>query len=64
MGNSLLDIVVFGRRAGAAAGQYARNVTLGKPTLEHLVAWNRDLDTAGIDGKLSPVLLPDYTRHT
>jgi succinate dehydrogenase/fumarate reductase flavoprotein subunit len=63
MGNSLLDIVVFGRRAGTAAGQYIQGVSLGKPTIEHLVAWNRELDAAGIDGKVSPVLLPDYTRH-
>jgi len=64
MGNSLLDIVVFGRRAGAAAGQYVKSVSLGKPTLEHLVAWNKELDAEGMDGTVSPVLLPDYTRHT
>ena len=64
MGNSLLDIVVFGRRAGEAAGQHVKGVTLGKPTLEHLNAWNKELDAAGIDGKVSPVILPDYTRHT
>jgi succinate dehydrogenase/fumarate reductase flavoprotein subunit len=63
MGNSLLDIVVFGRRAGAAAGQHARDVALVTPTLEHLNAWNKELDAAGIDGKVSPVILPDYTRH-
>ena len=63
MGNSLLDIVVFGRRAGAAAGQHVKDVSLGRPTLEHLNAWNKELDAAGIDGKVSPVILPDYTRH-
>jgi succinate dehydrogenase/fumarate reductase flavoprotein subunit len=63
MGNSLLDIVVFGRRAGLAAGQYIQSVSLGQPTLEHLNAWTQELDAAGIDGRVSPMLLPDYTRH-
>jgi succinate dehydrogenase/fumarate reductase flavoprotein subunit len=62
MGNSLLDIVVFGRRAGLAAGQYVKDASLGKPTLEHLNAWNKELGAAGIDGRVSPVLLPRYTR--
>jgi len=64
MGNSLLDICVFGRRAGVTAADYLRDVSLGKPTLEHVAAWNRELDGAGIDGAVqSPILLPDYTRH-
>ncbi len=63
MGNSLLDVCVFGRRAGIAAAAYAQDVTLGRPTLEHLAAWNRELDQAGIDGAVkSPILLPSYTR--
>ena len=62
MGNSLLDIVVFGRRAGHAAGEYAKEVTLGTPTLAHLQAWHKELDAAGLNGQISPVLLPDYTR--
>jgi succinate dehydrogenase/fumarate reductase flavoprotein subunit len=67
MGNSLLDIVVFGRRAGRAAGAYAGGVQLGAATLAHLDVWNRELDQAGLEaglpGHTSPVLLPDYTRH-
>ena len=63
MGNSLLDVCVFGRRAGLSAAEYIKDVTLGKPTLEHLNAWNKQLDEAGIDGAVkSPILLPDYTR--
>ncbi len=61
MGNSLLDIVVFGRRAGAAAGRYVKNAEVGGPTLAHLEAWNRELDAAQIDGSVSPILLPNYT---
>jgi succinate dehydrogenase / fumarate reductase flavoprotein subunit len=64
MGNSLLEICVFGRRAGNAAAAYAADAAPGAPTLAHLAAWNKALDEAGIDGALtSPILLPDYTRH-
>jgi succinate dehydrogenase / fumarate reductase flavoprotein subunit len=64
MGNSLLDVCVFGRRAGISAAQYVPEVRLGRPTLEHITAWNKELDAAGIDGAIkSPILLPDYTRH-
>ena len=64
MGNSLLEICVFGRRAGRAAAGYVQDVSLGAPTLEHLTAWNKALDEVGVNGALkSPILLPDYTRH-
>ncbi len=63
MGNSLLEITVFGRRAGRAAAEFARQVKPGRPTLAHLEAWNRELAEAGVDtGVISPILLPDYTR--
>ncbi len=61
-GNSLVDIFVFGRRAGKAAALQAKEVKLGKLTLEHVREYHRALDEAGIDnGKHSPLLLPDYT---
>lgn len=64
MGNSLLEICVFGRRAGRSAAHYALEASLSQPTLAHLTAWNKELDEAGINGALkSPILLPDYTRH-
>jgi len=64
MGNSLLDVCVFGRRAGITAAEYVPQVKLDKPTLEHLNAWNKELEAAGIHKPLtSPILLPDYTRH-
>ena len=64
MGNSLLEITVFGRRAGRSAAEYAQRVKLGKPSLAHVDAWNRELGEAGVDtGVTSPILLPDYTRH-
>jgi succinate dehydrogenase/fumarate reductase flavoprotein subunit len=64
MGNSLLEITVFGRRAGRSSATYAQQVKLGTPTLVHLDAWNRELAEAGVDtGVRSPILLPDYARH-
>ena len=64
MGNSLLEVTVYGRRAGRAAAQRAREVTLGKPTLSHVEAWEKALVEAEIETDLSsPLLLPDYTRH-
>jgi succinate dehydrogenase/fumarate reductase flavoprotein subunit len=64
MGNSLLEVTVFGRRAGRSAADYAKDVTLGQPNLAHVGAWNRELDEAGVDTEVtSPILLPDYTRH-
>ncbi len=64
MGNSLLEITVYGRRAGRAAGQRAPEVTLGKPSLAHVDAWEKALAQAGIETDVeSPMLLPDYTRH-
>ncbi len=64
MGNSLLEITVYGRRAGKAAAWRAKEVELGELTLEHLRDWERQLEEAGLEPKVtSPLLLPDYTRH-
>ncbi|HLE15519.1 MAG TPA: FAD-binding protein [Anaerolineales bacterium] len=64
MGNSLLDICVFGRRAGKAAAEYARTATPGQPGLDHLAAWVSARREAGlVEAESSPVLLPDYTRR-
>jgi succinate dehydrogenase / fumarate reductase flavoprotein subunit len=64
MGNSLLDVCVFGRRAGRAAGQRAKESRLGKLTLAHVDAWNRQLAEAGLleTAQPAPRVLPDYTR--
>lgn len=63
MGNSLLDVCVFGRRAGAAAAAFSRQVVPGKPTLAHVDDWKSLRRQAGLTaGAPSPVILPDYTR--
>ena len=63
MGNSLLDVLVFGRIAGRNAANYAkRNIREGRLTLDHVRSYHRELDTAGIVAdRVSPMLLPDYT---
>jgi succinate dehydrogenase/fumarate reductase flavoprotein subunit len=63
MGNSLLEIGVFGRRAGRAAALRVKEVQQGKMTLAHVDKWHRDLEEAGVETDVvSPILLPDYTR--
>ena len=65
MGNSLLDIIVFGRSAGQNAAEKARHVQHGKLSLAHVEAYAKELARAGIESTTpSPKLLPDYTRHT
>jgi succinate dehydrogenase/fumarate reductase flavoprotein subunit len=64
MGNSLLEVTVYGRRAGRAAGRRAREVTLGTLTLSHVERWEKEIAEAGIETDVSsPLILPDYTRH-
>ena len=62
MGNSLLDIIVFGRNAGKAAARKCKEVELGKMNLNHLQAYADELEKAGLHtGEVSPMLLPNYT---
>jgi len=64
MGNSLLDILVFGRRAGRDAAAASREVTPGPVSLEHVQSYQRELEEAGITGdRVSPLLLPHYTHR-
>ena len=64
LGNSLLDILVFGRIAGRNAAIYAKDKAReGKPTLDHVKAYYMELEKAGIvTDRVSPMLLPDYTE--
>ena len=61
MGNSLLDIIVFGRNAGQQAGAKCKEVELKELTLSHVDEFSKMLDDAGIKPEVvSPKLLPDY----
>jgi len=64
MGNSLLDVHVFGRIAGKNAAIYAKEKAKeGKLTLEHVKAYHKELEKAGIvTDRVAPMLLPDYTN--
>ena len=64
MGNSLLDVIVFGRIAGAAAAAYSGSVTeSGRPSLDHVKRYNEELEAAGIGSeRIAPMLLPDYSN--
>ncbi len=63
MGNSLLDIIVFGRNAGQQAGEKYKSVELKELTLSHVDEFEQELEEAGISSDVcSPKLLPDYRR--
>ncbi len=63
MGNSLLDIIVFGRNAGKSAAARAQDTATGALSLEHVNAFQAERKAAGItDDTVSPKLLPDYRR--
>lgn len=64
MGNSLLDIIVFGRNAGKAAAKKAKEVELGTLSLKHIEEYAEELEKANLHtGMVSPQLLPHYARH-
>lgn len=59
--NSLVDIFVFGKRAGKDASAKVNDITSGKLTLEHIRRFEKELRDAGIVSKQkSPMMLPEY----
>lgn len=63
MGNSLLDIIVFGRVAGETAGSFVKSKHKdGKLSLEHVRRYHAELEAAGVGlDRVAPMVLPDYT---
>ena len=60
MGNALLDIISFGRRAGRAAAKAPRRSNV-RGGLEHVHNFQRALQKAGVKSDVkAPVLYPDY----
>jgi len=63
MGNSLLECIVFGRRAGKNAALKAKEIGYEKLTLHHIKKYHMELKAANINEDImSPILLPDYRR--
>ena len=64
IGNSTLDLFVFGRRAGRSAAKWANQAKLGKLTLDHVCRWQREIENAGLqEMPVSPMLLPNYANQ-
>ena len=65
MGNSLLDVMVFGRIAGCSAAAYAQTKFLDGPlNLDHVRKYHQALAGAHVvlDSRVSPMILPDYSN--
>ena len=63
MGNSLLDLMVFGKRAGIEAASRATSMAHGRMTLDHLARFRAEARKHGVAPAMtSPMLFPDYTR--
>ena len=64
IGNSTLDLFVFGRRAGVSAAAYAKEAKLADLSLDHVRSWQRQMREAGLeDMQVSPMLLPNYAKQ-
>ncbi|MEW5947910.1 MAG: FAD-binding protein [Thermodesulfobacteriota bacterium] len=66
MGNSLLDIHVFGRRVGIKVGEFIKAGKNGRQlSLGHVRSYHAGLKEAGVKTKrVAPILLPDYVRRS
>jgi succinate dehydrogenase / fumarate reductase flavoprotein subunit len=64
MGNSLLDIIVFGRNAGINASKASKGIQTPKGlNIKHVDRYEKELADAGIKSeKVSPKLLPAYSH--
>jgi len=61
MGNSQLDLYVFGRRAGIAAAERASTAEIGELNLDHISEYEKLLEKEGIEtDRKSPMVLPEY----
>lgn len=62
IGNSQLDLIVFGRRSGYNASERSKKgVKIGKMSLKHVYDYEKEVDSLGIDKKkIAPIVLPDY----
>ncbi len=63
MGNSLLDLMVYGKRSGTTAATRVVSTPQGKLTLNHLSRFRAEAKQHGADSTVvSPMILPSYAR--
>jgi L-aspartate oxidase len=63
MGNALLDIICFGRRAGTHAVEHNRRPGHKKISIEHLSSWRRNLTMSKMPMELKgPMLFPECAK--
>ena len=63
MGNSLLDLMVFGKQTGTTAAARAGSIPQGKLTLEHLTRFRDEAKKHGATSEvISPMVLPAYAK--
>ncbi len=64
MGNSLMDVVLFGREAGIEAGKMFSSINLASSmSLDHVKKFEKERQAAGITTEdVSPKILPTYTH--
>ncbi|UCD06607.1 MAG: FAD-binding protein [candidate division WOR-3 bacterium] len=62
MGNSTLDCLVFGRRAGMSTAEYVKaHKGENKIALDHVKRYVKNLEQAGVKcTRRAPIILPDY----
>jgi aspartate oxidase len=64
VGNSWMELQVFGRRAGIYAAKRAKKTTVGKLALNHVMKYETMLKEANIKtDRKSPMLLPNYKEE-
>jgi succinate dehydrogenase / fumarate reductase flavoprotein subunit/L-aspartate oxidase len=63
MGNSLLDLMVYGKRSGLAASARAKSGSQGKLTLEHVKKFKDEAKKHHVSTDvISPMLFPAYAK--
>ena len=63
MGNALLEIISFGRKAGMVAAKRRKNKRSSQLSIEHLNQLRRELTTANLSlEQQGPLLFPEYAK--
>ncbi len=64
MGNALLEIICFGRRAGKHAASKSGARSHNKVTMEHLSNWRRQISLSGLPmDRKGPMLFPECAKY-